>query len=197
MKAIQAKTVALGIDPGLKGGFALVGPQYLAVDGGDPYRAAVLEAGNMPLFKDEAKTMTSNPHVVHVEVLKEAMANMKAMALHRRITFGVIVEKAQAMPKQGVVAMFNYGFGYGQVIATATLVCGGHRVWTVAPAIWKRDLGLTGQDKRGSRKLATQIFGDSEQWPRAKDDGVAEAALIAYWRLIRLAQMRQYQKAQD
>ena len=51
----------------------------------------------------------------------------------------------------------------------------------VAPAKWKKHLGLT-SDKAQSRAKATQLFpGSADQWHLKKHDGRAEAALIAWY----------------
>ena len=51
----------------------------------------------------------------------------------------------------------------------------------VRPGDWKRSLNL-GRDKGASRQKASQIFPDAaEQFARVKDDGRAEAALVAWY----------------
>ena len=51
----------------------------------------------------------------------------------------------------------------------------------VQPSKWKAALGLS-KDKGASRDKAGQIFpDDAELFSRIKDDGRAEAALIAWW----------------
>ena len=51
----------------------------------------------------------------------------------------------------------------------------------IPPATWKKRLGLRG-DKDASRSLACQLFPKhSKHFSRKKDDGRAEAALIAYY----------------
>lgn len=51
----------------------------------------------------------------------------------------------------------------------------------VDPSAWKKTMRLS-TDKNSSRALATQSFPDcSDQWARVKDDGRAEAALIALY----------------
>nr|WP_309504325.1 hypothetical protein [uncultured Roseovarius sp.] len=51
----------------------------------------------------------------------------------------------------------------------------------VQPAKWKAALALS-KDKGASRDKAGQIFpDDAAQFARAKDDGRAEAALMAWW----------------
>ena len=50
----------------------------------------------------------------------------------------------------------------------------------VAPAKWKAALGLS-PDKAASRAKASQLFpGCADQWARVRDDGRAEAVLIAW-----------------
>ena len=86
------------------------------------------------------------------------------------------VERAQAMPKQGVSSTFRYGYGYGVIIG---LLAGlGIPYETVRPGEWKKRAGLIGRDKEASRALARQL------WPtaplgRVRDHGRAEALLIA------------------
>lgn len=51
----------------------------------------------------------------------------------------------------------------------------------IQPSKWKAALGLS-KDKGASRDKAGQIFpDDADQFKRAKDDGRAEAALMAWW----------------
>jgi hypothetical protein len=51
----------------------------------------------------------------------------------------------------------------------------------VPPAAWKKHFGLS-TDKDASRAYASSVFPDQAHlWARKKDDGRAEAALIAYY----------------
>ena len=86
------------------------------------------------------------------------------------------LEKAQAMPKQGVSSMFNYGVGYGTIIGILTAL--NIPYTTVTPAVWKRALGLTGKPKDASRALARAHY-PTASLNRVKDHGRAEALLIA------------------
>lgn len=97
-------------------------------------------------------------------------------------TFGNVemafLEKAQAMPKQGVSSMFNYGVGYGTVIGI--LAARSIPYTLITPAVWKRSLGLIGKPKDASRALARSWFPHAPL-SRVKDHGRAEALLIAEW----------------
>jgi hypothetical protein len=68
---------------------------------------------------------------------------------------------------------------YGEL--KACLFFAGIPTFEVDPSTWKKSMHLT-SDKTASRSLASQYFPDcSDQWQRVKDDGRAEAALIAYY----------------
>jgi crossover junction endodeoxyribonuclease RuvC len=87
------------------------------------------------------------------------------------------VEQVTAMPGQGVSSMFAFGEAFG--IVKGALAGNNIKISTVTPANWKKALQLD-SGKDASRAKA------SEMWPafagsfkRVKDDGRAEAALLA------------------
>lgn len=88
------------------------------------------------------------------------------------------IEKAQAMPKQGVVSMFNYGVGYGLYLG---ILCGFRIPYVeIPPAKWKKEFSLMLKDKNESIRVAKQLFPQvSKQLNRKKDHGRAEAILLA------------------
>jgi len=78
-----------------------------------------------------------------------------------------------------VSSMFRFGQGYGAI----QMALAGHKIPTrlVTPAKWKSHFGLS-RDKGVSRGLAMQRFPEqSQMFSRVKDDGRAEAALIALY----------------
>lgn len=96
-----------------------------------------------------------------------------------------IIEKVSAMPSQGVTSMFSLGHSAG--VAEAVFATLGIRVELVAPATWKRALGLTA-DKAMSRGRASQMFpADAGLWALKKHDGRAEAVLLAAFGFQRFA----------
>lgn len=98
----------------------------------------------------------------------------------RKLTSRVFVEKVGAMPGQGVTSSFNFGFSAGAIEACCLAV--GLEVTYVQPQTWKRAMGLLGKDKNASRYAAMNLCVGSEHlFARAKDDGRAEAALIAIY----------------
>ncbi len=89
----------------------------------------------------------------------------------------VIIEKAQVMPKQGVVSSGNYMKNYGMILATLILT---HKPFIeVSPNKWKRDLKL-GAGKEASILLTRHLF-PSLEIKRKKDHNICEAILVAYW----------------
>lgn len=88
-----------------------------------------------------------------------------------------IIEAPNAMPGQGVTSCFNFGFNCGAIqgIVAANMIS----MKLVAPVTWKKAMGLS-KDKDASRWKASQIDpGASHFWSRVKDDGRAEAFLLA------------------
>lgn len=87
------------------------------------------------------------------------------------------VERVGAMPGQGVSSMFAFGYSAGLVEGVLSALKIG--VTMIAPAAWKRAAGLTA-DKGHARQRAMQIWPEhAALFARVKDDGRAEAALLA------------------
>ena len=90
-----------------------------------------------------------------------------------------VIEKVSAMPGQGVSSMFRFGEGYGAL----QMAIAGHRHTRhfVTPATWKKHFKLS-RDKGVSRGLAIQRFPQhAKLFARVKDDGRAEATLLALY----------------
>src|SRR5262245_43464246 len=87
-----------------------------------------------------------------------------------------VIEKAQAMPKQGVVSVFKYGCAFG-ALCTLVAVCNiPHHL--VSPRKWKAHFGLDA-DKEKSRALAIRLWPGCGLFERKRDHGRSEAALLA------------------
>ena len=143
-----------GIDPGFTGAIALYWPG-----------AGKLEVHDMPVMKNPKGKTIINPHGV-----LDILANEGGKSL-------AVIEQVSAMPGQGVSSMFRFGEGYGHL----QMACAASKLplQYVTPATWKKHFGLT-RDKGVSRGLAMQRFPEqAQQFSRAKDDGRAEAVLIA------------------
>jgi crossover junction endodeoxyribonuclease RuvC len=93
----------------------------------------------------------------------------------------VWIEKVAAMPKQGVSSTFTFGERYGFILGL--VAASGSPFSHVRPQEWKKRVGLVVKaDKAASRIRASELFpAHTENWKLAKDDGKAEAALIAHY----------------
>lgn len=93
----------------------------------------------------------------------------------------IVIEQVGARPGQGVTSMFTFGKSYGFAHALAAAV--GCRIAFVTPAVWKAKMGVAkGADKNASReKVRNMLPKLAHAVTRAKDDGVAEAALLALY----------------
>jgi crossover junction endodeoxyribonuclease RuvC len=140
----------LGIDPGLTGGLALLCGEELAAI---PMPVLTLNGkGEIDLAAVRATLSVWDP--AHAWI-----------------------EQQQAMPRQGVASSFRTGQNYGDLrgFLVASLV----PFSIVRPAVWKKAMSVPA-DKGAAIAIATRTFpAFSHLWSRKKDDGVAEAALIA------------------
>lgn len=147
----------LGIDPGLSGALALLQPDRLLV-------------ADVPTLTIQRNGKSRRDIDIHA--LLTIVRDCKAMGAER-----AFLEQVNAQPGNGAAHAFTYGKGYG-VILCALAACG-MPVEHVPAAVWKRVLKVP-KDKDGARARASEIMPQhSEKWKRVKDDGRAEAALIA------------------
>lgn len=92
----------------------------------------------------------------------------------------IVIEDIAARPGQGVTSMFSFGrtLGFAHALAAFTNT----PVLFVTPTVWKGKLGLLNSDKSASREKARTLFpASAHAFERVKDDGRAEAALLAYY----------------
>jgi Holliday junction resolvasome RuvABC endonuclease subunit len=149
----------LGVDPGIHGGLAIVAVE----DGAAPW---LVEAIDIPVIGTNAKER------VDVAAIRDF--------IDRHQPVRDLIERAQAMPKQGASSGFKYGRATGAIEATITLCS--IPVEIVEPSVWKRFWRLSGKDKEGGRQQALQLFPAAHAaLARKKDHGRAEAALIALY----------------
>jgi crossover junction endodeoxyribonuclease RuvC len=90
-----------------------------------------------------------------------------------------ILEKVGAMPGQGVSSMFQFGRGVGMyegVLAALQVP-----VTYVTPQQWQKEMNVRG-GKDGNRARAAELFpAYANMFAKKKDDGRADAALMAFW----------------
>ena len=154
-------TNIVGIDIGTKGALALLSSS-----------GELLDVADMPVLNDGPKGRPA----VNAPLLAELVWKWHAVA--------AFIELVGARPGEGAVGAFAFGRSRG--VVEGVLGACGVPATTIAPASWKRALGLACASKDASRSEAIR------RWPnhaalfaRVKDDGRAEAALIAVAGLLR------------
>lgn len=92
----------------------------------------------------------------------------------------VVIEDVSARPGQGVTSMFTFGRTLG--FAHALAIGCGASVQTVTPSVWKAKMGLINSGKGASREKACALYpSTAASLGRVKDDGRAEALLLAHY----------------
>jgi crossover junction endodeoxyribonuclease RuvC len=148
----------VGIDPGLSGAIAL----YDGVNG-------TLEVHDMPVVE-----MLRNG-----KKKREVVAALVADLVAGRGITAAYLERVGAMPGQGVTSMFSLGRSVGIIEG----VLGAYEipVTIVPPKTWQKALDVR-DGKDGARERAMALFPQhSAQFKRVKDDGRADATLIAFY----------------
>lgn len=153
----------IAIDPGLTGAIATLAGGRLHV-------------ADMPVYTVRKATR------VNLHDLAAIIVNARTLGAD-----AALVEHVGSMPKQGVASAFNFGFTTGAI--HGILAALGMESHTVTPAQWRFGVGLMrteNADKRdrkaASRARAINLFPDyAHLFARAKDDGRADAALMAWW----------------
>jgi len=158
----------VGIDPGLSGAIALF-------DGKDLY------AFDMPVL-----SYSVSGGKTRKEINIGKLANIITQAGSPRNAY---MEAINGRSSQGGFTEFRFGESYG--MAKAALVLTGTPYELISPQKWKNYFGLkktkgmtTPEFKTLSRELAMKMFPTrAKRFERKKDDGRAEAALIALYGL--------------
>lgn len=148
----------LAIDPGAKGALAFFDPSKGTLD--------IVDCPTVEV-KRGAKIKT------------EISPQMVAAIIGSRQPSQAIIEKVGAMPGQGVSSMFQFGRGVGMyegVLAALQIP-----VTYVTPQAWQKAMGVR-DGKDGARARAAELYpAYAQMFSRKKDDGRADAALMAYW----------------
>lgn len=148
----------IGVDPGATGAFAILDT--------DTRRLVLID---MPTAKIKRGPRTVN----QVDAVRLA----ELLSPHIEDGIRAIIEKVHSMPGQGVASTFSFGRAAG--IIEGVLAALGVPFSLVPPATWTKKMRLFG-GKDGSRLKAQELFPDQAHlFSRKKDDGRADATLIA------------------
>ena len=143
--------MTVGIDPGKKGGIAMVD------DNG----------------------------IYQMVVMPENVTELRKVLRTVPVVCTVFIEKVHAMPGQGVVSMFNFGKGYGEVLASVELL--GFNITLVPPQKWQKAVftesskGLPPKER--ALITATKLYPEQDWLATSRSkvphSGLIDAALIA------------------
>jgi crossover junction endodeoxyribonuclease RuvC len=94
----------------------------------------------------------------------------------------VVIEDVASRPGQGVSSMFKFGRTLGFAHAIALSLKPSPIIEFTTPAQWKGKLGLLNSGKGASREKAVNLCPSvASKLERVKDDGRAEALLLAHY----------------
>lgn len=151
---------SLGCDPGAHGALCV-----LDMDG------KIVWLEDMPVVK--VKVGTSERDRVSAPLLVKALQPWKGW-LDK-----AVLEKVGGMTGQSASAAFTFGYGCGMVEGVFAAM--EFPVVLVTPQKWKKSMAL-GPDKGLARQMAMRLWPENaDTFKRVKDDGRAEAALLAQW----------------
>lgn len=146
--------VTIGIDPGISGAVAVVN------------QAGEVLVWNMPTIEVRGKRRIS------AVGLRDLLVNIGSALM-------VVVEDVQGVQGSGATSAFNFGRGAGVIEGLLVALDRPHTY--VTPQRWTKDLGV-GADKGAHRLMAQRLWPfDADLFGRVKDDGCADAALLAHW----------------
>ena len=155
--------IYIGIDPGLNGAIA-----FLDTEKGH------LSIVDMPVLEIQRNGKTKK------EVSPHGLTNifMAAGPVNHSV-----LERVGAMPGQGVSSVFSFGRSVG--VVEGVLSAFQITVSIVTPQAWQKAAGVRG-GKDGSRMRACELFPNyAGLFARKKDDGRADAALMAWYAATR------------
>ena len=135
----------LGVDPGIRGGLAVI-------DLNDGAAPQLVDAIDIPVTGVGAKE--------RVDVI--AIRNW--IMLHR--PQHALIERAQAMPKQGASSGFKYGRAAGAL--EAVIICCEIPLTVVEPAAWKKISRIARQGQRGKSATRTATIPCGSCFARAQ-----------------------------
>lgn len=159
--------IKIGIDPGISGAIAVLCDDVL------------LAVHDMPVL--EVKVGKTNKRQVSPQLLSSILFEITCYAGGKGHDYWVALEKVGAMPGQGVTSMFNFGRSFGVVEGVAA----GHRLGIsyITPQAWQKRSGKK-EGKDGSRQRVMELYPEhADLFKRIKDDGRADAVLIARYGL--------------
>lgn len=161
--------IIIGIDPGHTGAVAFYRPSDEQI-----------RVFDMPLAKalNEGKKNTVYPNEL-ARLVKKYTAGTECFAVLEKVSAMTYVDSKGQRRGQGAKSSFTFGASYGVVVGVLGAL--GVTTYEVHSSVWKT-LMLLSRDKKLSIEMAKRKFPSLvPKLQRAKDDGRAEAALLAFF----------------
>jgi crossover junction endodeoxyribonuclease RuvC len=152
---MDAKPIILGIDPGVSGALALLANGEVHVI-------------DMPVVEVRGKRL--------IDATAVRRAIMEGFPY---LTNMIVLEHVQGVQGSGATSAFSFGRGFG--IVEGVVAGLGLPLTLVRPTVWTKALGVS-RDKGQHRLTASRLWPQQSQlFARVKDDGRADASLLAHW----------------
>jgi crossover junction endodeoxyribonuclease RuvC len=147
--------LVIGIDPGMSGAVAVVGPTGVSVF-------------DMPTVEVRGKRYVC-PHGLRAVLSHADLQPARA----------VVLEHVQGVQGTGATSAFSFGRSFGLVEGVVAAL--GLPLTLVRPQVWTKALNVS-RDKGAHRQAASNLWPkQAELFARVKDDGRADAALLCHW----------------
>lgn len=151
----------LAIDPGQKGAMVWLGED-------DTLGHPIVHVIDMPLIRIRDRD-TVDAHTI-------------LSAVRERLPRLVVIERVETRPGNGAVSALKSGYGGGLI--QGVMIGAGIPHQIVLPKVWKNKAGVPA-DKGECRAMAQRLWPNSAHlFKRVRDDGRADAALLARWAII-------------
>jgi crossover junction endodeoxyribonuclease RuvC len=148
--------VVIGVDPGVCGAIAVIGDGHV-------------HCHDMPTTEINGKRRVCP---VGLTAAMQAIRDLNVVEM-------VILEHVQGVQGTGATSAFSFGRGFGIVEGVLAACYLPHRL--VRPQVWTKALGVS-RDKGAHRDAASRLWPKfSHLFSRVKDDGRADAVLMAHW----------------
>lgn len=159
------KLVVIGVDPGFSGGIAFL------------YDDNTLQVHDMP-----TKQKKNGKREVDAGALADLVylfRTSRAVAFVEEVGGMTYVDKRGEVRGQGSAASFAFGKATGVVIGV--LAANGIPTLPLFPSVWKPALGLSSNKAQSVARAVFLFPANAASFGRLKDDGRAEAAIMAWY----------------
>ena len=150
---------------------------YIGIDPGAHGAIAALDQnGNIVAIDDMPVVKVRVGKTERARVSAGMLAELLDQTAHDDVQM-VVIERVGGMTGQSASASFTFGYGCGMI--EGVLAAMQLPVAMVTPQAWKRSAGIA-SDKGAARECAMRLWpANARLFARLKDDGRAEAALLA------------------